>query len=100
MNLQGKVSLITGGASGIGAATDLELARFGSDIMIVDWRIDGRAKEVKRKIGSLGRSCFTLQADMSVPEEGARSVQETVNPKTSPRPSPCWSPTTLLLVKL
>jgi NAD(P)-dependent dehydrogenase (short-subunit alcohol dehydrogenase family) len=44
MKLDGKVSLITGGDGGIGAATALELARLGSDIMIVDWRIDGRAR--------------------------------------------------------
>ena len=56
----------------------VELARLGSDIMIVDWRIDGRAKDVKEKIESLGRRCFMLQADMSVPEEVTRSVQETV----------------------
>jgi len=78
MKLDGKVSLITGGAGGIGAATALELARLGSNIMIVDWRIDGRAKEVSNKIESLGRSCFMLQADMSVPEEVTGSVQDTV----------------------
>ena len=78
MKLDGKVSLITGGAGGIGAATALELARLGSDIMIVDWRIDGRAKEVSNKIESLGRSCFMLQADMSVPEEVTGSVLDTV----------------------
>jgi len=77
MKLEGKVSLITGGAGGIGAATALELARLGSDIMIIDWRIDGRAKEVRNRIESLGRSCFMLQADMSLPEEVTRSVQQT-----------------------
>ena len=79
MKLEGKVSLITGGAGGIGAATALELARLGSDIMIVDWRIDARAKEVRNRIESLGRSCFMLQADMSLPEEVTRSVQQTAN---------------------
>ena len=79
MKLEGKVSLITGGAGGIGSATAWELARLGSDIMIVDWRIDDRTKELKDKIGSLGRSCFLLQADLSVPEEATRSVQETVS---------------------
>jgi len=64
MKLEGKVSLITGGAGGIGAAIALELARLGSDIMIVDWRIDSRVKEVKDKIRCLGRSCFVLKADV------------------------------------
>jgi len=78
MKLDGKVSLITGGAGGIGTATALELGRLGSDIMIVDRRTDGRAKEVADEIASLGRSCVTLKADVSVPEEIANSVQETV----------------------
>jgi len=77
MKLDGKVSLITGGAGGIGAATALELARLGSHIMIVDWRIDGRVKEVKDKINCLGRSCIVLKADVSVPADATRSVVET-----------------------
>ena len=78
MKLDGKVTLITGGAGGIGRATALELARLGSDIMITDQRIDGRAEAIKDKVGSLGRRCFLLAADMSVPEEVTRSVHETV----------------------
>ena len=77
MKLDGKVSLITGGTGGIGAATALELARRGSDIMISGRRIDGRAEAIKDKIVSLGRRCFLLASDMSVPEEVTRSVQET-----------------------
>lgn len=78
MKLDGKVTLITGGAGGIGAATALELARRGSNIMIVARRIDSRAKEVKEKIESLGKTCRLWPADMSAPEEVTRSVQETV----------------------
>ena len=78
MKLDGKVSFITGGAGGIGTATALELARRGSDIMIVDQRIDGSAEVTKNKIASLGRRCMLLAADLSVPEEVAKSVQETV----------------------
>ena len=77
MKLDGKVSLITGGTGGIGAATALELARRGSDIMISGRRIAGRGEALKNKIVSLGRRCFLLAADMSVPEEVTRSVQET-----------------------
>ena len=77
MKLDGKVSLVTGGTGGIGAATALELARRGSDIMISGRRIDGRGEALKNKIVSLGRRCFLLAADMSVPEEVTRSVQET-----------------------
>ena len=36
MNLQGTVSIVTGGASGLGAATVAELRRAGSDVAILD----------------------------------------------------------------
>jgi len=78
MKLDGKVSLITGGAGGIGSATALHLARLGADIAICDRQIGGRAEAIKGKIGALGRRCFLLAADMSVPEEATRSVHETV----------------------
>lgn len=49
--LQGQVALVTGGASGIGRATVLELASAGADIAVVDRRSDGAevaAKEAQR----------------------------------------------------
>jgi NAD(P)-dependent dehydrogenase (short-subunit alcohol dehydrogenase family) len=79
MKLSGKVSLITGGAGGIGAATALELARLGSDVMIVNREIDDKAKALKEKIELIGRRCFLLAADMSTREEATRSVHETVD---------------------
>jgi NAD(P)-dependent dehydrogenase (short-subunit alcohol dehydrogenase family) len=78
MKLNGKVSLITGGAGGIGSAAASELARLGSDIMIIDQQLDGRAEAIREKIESLERRCLLLAADMSVPEEVTRSVHETV----------------------
>ena len=78
MKLQGKVSLITGGAGGIGSATALELARRGSDIVIADQRIDDNAESIKHKIEHLGRRCLLLMADFSVPEAVTSAVHETV----------------------
>jgi len=40
-NLNGKVALVTGGASGIGRATCLELAASGADVVIADINLDG-----------------------------------------------------------
>jgi NAD(P)-dependent dehydrogenase (short-subunit alcohol dehydrogenase family) len=78
MRLDGKVSLITGGTGGIGTATVLELARLGSDIMIVGRHVDGRARATQEKVEAMGRRCFLSAADLSVPEEATRSVHETV----------------------
>jgi NAD(P)-dependent dehydrogenase (short-subunit alcohol dehydrogenase family) len=77
MNLEGKVSLVTGGTSGIGAATAVELARRGSDIAIIARKLGDRATAVKTEVEALGRRCTLIAADMSVPSEVTRSVQET-----------------------
>lgn len=39
--LDGKVALVTGGASGIGAATCRELARAGAEVIVADLNLDG-----------------------------------------------------------
>jgi NAD(P)-dependent dehydrogenase (short-subunit alcohol dehydrogenase family) len=49
--LDGKVALVTGGASGIGAATCRELARAGAEVLIADLNLDasqGLASELPR----------------------------------------------------
>lgn len=72
MRLEGKICLITGGTSGIGAATALEFAHAGCDIAIAGFRPDGEGVGVKRQIESCGRRCHLTLADMSQPD-AARS---------------------------
>jgi 2-keto-3-deoxy-L-fuconate dehydrogenase len=45
--LDGKVALVTGGASGIGAATCRELARAGAEVIVADLNLDGAQKFAK-----------------------------------------------------
>lgn len=79
MKLQGKVCLITGGSSGIGAATAREFAARGADIAICGLPADDAlAQEVRRDVEALGRRAITITANLSEPAEAARCVQETV----------------------
>jgi NAD(P)-dependent dehydrogenase (short-subunit alcohol dehydrogenase family) len=58
-----KVALVTGGGSGIGEASVLELARNGSDVVIIDVRqaeIDRVAAEVRK----LGREALAIVCDV------------------------------------
>jgi NAD(P)-dependent dehydrogenase (short-subunit alcohol dehydrogenase family) len=79
MDLEGKVSLITGGTKGIGAATAMELARLGSDVVINGRLVDDEAKRVKEKIESIGRRCVVIEGDVSIPARATQCVQESLD---------------------
>ncbi|MHB9032890.1 MAG: SDR family NAD(P)-dependent oxidoreductase [Anaerolineae bacterium] len=76
MQLTGKAALITGGTSGIGAATALELARGGADIAVVGRHATDAAARIKLTIEALGRRCELILADVAVPEDCARCVAQ------------------------
>ncbi|HEY2792774.1 MAG TPA: SDR family NAD(P)-dependent oxidoreductase [Micromonosporaceae bacterium] len=58
----GKVAIVTGGASGIGRATALELAVLGARVLVVD--IDPAAAETARDIVAAGGTSSAFRADM------------------------------------
>src|SRR5439155_5713021 len=66
--MRGKVALITGAGSGIGAETARRLAAEGARIACVD-RIGERAKETARLIGAAGGEAFALET--AVTEDAA-----------------------------
>ena len=64
MDVDGKVAVITGGASGIGRSTALELARRGADIVVADIN-DNRIEEVREEVEGLGRRYLGVHCDVS-----------------------------------
>ena len=77
MKLEHQIGLITGGTKGIGAATAIALAEAGADVAIVGRNLDAEAKETGRSIEELGRKCRIIVADVSVPSQATRCVEET-----------------------
>ena len=61
---ENRVSLITGGARGIGRGCALKLASLGSSIVLVDL-LEAEMANTKKEIESLGVSCITFIADVS-----------------------------------
>ncbi len=77
MTLKNKVSLITGGGSGIGEHTALLFAKNGSKIVLTDIN-EAHGKAVVEKIKNEGGEAIFVKADTSKPEDSRRSVEEAV----------------------
>jgi len=62
--LRGKVTMITGGDSGIGRAVAIAFAREGADVAIVYLNEHRDAEETKRLVEQEGRRCVTIAGDV------------------------------------
>jgi len=74
---EGKVALVTGAGSGIGAATALLLAERGASVTVVGRR-KAKLEEVVTQITAIGGTALGVQADVSDPAEVKRAVQATI----------------------
>ena len=69
MELQGKVSLVSGSSRGIGRATAIMLAENGSDVAVNYVSNEVAAQQVVQEIQKLGRRAIACKADVSKREE-------------------------------
>ncbi len=75
--LDGRVALVTGAASGIGAATAVVLAEAGADL-VLGWHAEDPhdVAPVVRAVESSGRRCSAVAADVADPSAGRHLVGE------------------------
>jgi NAD(P)-dependent dehydrogenase (short-subunit alcohol dehydrogenase family) len=64
VEIQGTTAVVTGGASGIGRATALELARRGADVVLADIH-DDRLRETAAAITDLGGRSLPVRCDVT-----------------------------------
>lgn len=77
--LQGKVALITGGDSGIGAATAKLFAQEGADVAIVYLSEHQDAEAVRKTVEEHGRKCVLLPGNIREEEFCRKAVEDTVS---------------------
>jgi NAD(P)-dependent dehydrogenase (short-subunit alcohol dehydrogenase family) len=70
MDIKGHAAVVTGGASGLGAATASELARAGAKVTVMDVNLDA-ARALAQKIGGLA-----LQCDVTSAEQASAALKE------------------------
>ncbi|RNC99821.1 SDR family oxidoreductase [Lysinibacillus halotolerans] len=78
MKLKGKVALITGGDSGIGAAVAIAFAKEGADVAIAYLDEHEDANRTKNRIEELGRRCLLLPGDLRNKKQCEYIVQKTI----------------------
>ena len=82
-SLSGRTAIVTGAASGIGAAIATLFSTEGADIAAID--IDGIGlQSIAERVRALGRQCVTIKADLAVEAEinaaAERAVSELGDP--------------------
>ncbi len=75
--LQDKVAIITGGNSGVGAATAKKFAQEGAKVVITARRAN-MLEDVAAEIRAAGGEVLTVPSDISKSEDAARVVEETI----------------------
>jgi NAD(P)-dependent dehydrogenase (short-subunit alcohol dehydrogenase family) len=79
LNVQGQTAIVTGGGSGLGAATARALAEKGAKVALCDINLEA-AKKVAGEIGSLALSCNVSSAD-----DAQKAVSRVVDELGTPR---------------
>ena len=74
MQIENKVFIVTGGASGLGAATAEMLVKAGAKVMLVDMNAEAVAAQAR----ALGAQASSVVADISQSEAAQAAVDETV----------------------
>jgi 3-oxoacyl-[acyl-carrier protein] reductase len=78
LEFDGRVALVTGGASGIGRACAWELARAGADLLVVDAAAESQLAAAENLLKGAGGRVVSFRADVREHAFAAQAVEETL----------------------
>ncbi len=76
MNIEGKVFIVTGGASGLGEGTARMLAKNGGKVVIADLQVD-KGEALAKELGGAAAAAF-VKCDVSQETDGQAAVAQAV----------------------
>ncbi len=79
LDFTGKVAIVTGGATGIGYATALQLAKLGAEVAIASRTVEELEAAAQRIADESGSKCIAIPTDVKVEESCANLVARTVD---------------------
>ena len=79
LNLTGRVAVVTGGGTGIGAATAGVLAAHGADVAIAARTIEDLEQTAERIEASSGRRCLVLPTDVKDEQQVVAMIERSVD---------------------
>ncbi|HYB99119.1 MAG TPA: SDR family oxidoreductase [Candidatus Limnocylindrales bacterium] len=78
MDVQGKVAIVTGGGTGVGRATALELARRGCSVVVNYSKSREEAEQTAAEASALGARAIAVQGDVAEDQACRRLVETAV----------------------
>ncbi len=78
MRFQDKVAIVTGGASGIGAATARGLSREGAKVVVADWN-EENLRKMEAEMKNVGHPFLGLKIDVSLEADVRKLVNQAVS---------------------
>ena len=78
LDFSGRVAIVTGGATGIGFATALQLARLGANVVICSRTATELEAAAARITEATGRKCLPVPTDVKVEEQCVALVERTI----------------------
>lgn len=75
ISLAGKVAVVTGASSGIGAASAMQLAKAGASVALLDLK-EEKAEKIKREIEALGSKAMIVDVDLSDPKRVESGINQ------------------------
>ena len=74
----GRVAIVTGGGTGIGAATARAFAEHGADVVIAARTLDDLERTASAVESATGRRCIPVQTDVKVEDQVSALVERTI----------------------